>query len=156
MKAEAASHDESVRAARTRTLLREAEDHLTEGRAALSATPPHVREALPHVLAAARATLQAVVAWNGSTTLAGADGAEADLAALTVRASHFANALRTPAHRLLQLAGRAPAIARSATPTVYEREEVEVGWYAARNLYQAATGELSWLFQETPLRYTSA
>ena len=56
------------------------------------------------------------------------------------------------------LAERAPALEASPPPgdrpNVADREDVETGWYTARNLYQTVCGELPWLFQTPSLRLT--
>ncbi len=138
------------RADRTRTLLQEAEAHLRQAERHLTATPPDYTGALAEELVVFRTSLRAYLAWNGSADV----DEEFDLRTLAARAVHLASILETPTHRALLLAERAPtieqAIRRSDRLSVADREDVETGWYTARNLYQTVCGELPWLFQASP------
>lgn len=130
------------RAERTHALLEEAEDHLQQAERHLAAVPPDYAAALADVLAVFRLSLRAYLAWNGSAEVNG----EADLRALAVRAGHLANILKTPAHRAVLLAEHAgaleQALRRGGRPSVADREDVETGWYTARNLYLTVLGEV--------------
>ncbi|MEP0546910.1 MAG: hypothetical protein ABJF88_08260 [Rhodothermales bacterium] len=130
------------RAERTRTLLQEAAAHLRQAERYLVATPPDYAAALADMLAIFRTSLRAFLTWTDSSEVDG----EADLHALAVRAGHLASILKTPAHRALLLAERAPAIEqsirRSDRLSVADREDVETGWYTARNLYQTVLGNV--------------
>lgn len=151
---------ESPRAERARALLHallhEADDHLRQARTRLVAVPPDYTGALAEELVVFRTSLRAFLAWNGSADV----HEDADLRALAVRAVSLASILETPAHRALLLAERAPtieqAIPRSDRPSVADREDVETGWYTARNLYRTVCGELPWLFQASSLNHTVA
>lgn len=127
----------------TRSLLDEATDHLTRARAALDASPPRYKDALPDVLAAPCTALRALITWYGTPTEADAPCSHGeDLHALAGRAAHFNNVVRTPAHRAVRLADRAPAIARAPHLSVADREDVETGWYTARNVVRTVAAEL--------------
>ena len=101
------------------------------------------QDALPDVLAAPCAALRALLAW--SATPADAESPcehGADLRALADRAGNLNNVVRTPAHRALLLAERAPAIGRATRLNVADREDVETGWYTARNVVRTVAAEL--------------
>lgn len=133
----------TARTEHARSLLTEARDHLAKAREALDASPPRYKDALPDVLAAPCAALRALVAWYGSP-----DGTDAScehgegLHMLAGRAANLNNVVRTPAHRAVQLADRAPAIARAPHLSVADREDVETGWYTARNVVRTVATEL--------------
>lgn len=147
--------DHEPRAERTRELLHEAENHLSRARTRLTAAPSDYTAALADVLAVFRTSLRAYLAWNGSAAV----HEDADLGTLAGRAIHLASILKTPTHRALLLAERAPAIEqairRSDRLGVADREDVETGWYTARNLYYTVCGELPWLFQASSLSHTA-
>ena len=146
----AAPRSESPRAERAYALLHEANGHLSQARTLLAAMPPNYAAALDDELAVFRTSLRAYLAWNRSV----AAYEDADLRSLAVRAVHLASILKTPAHRALLLAERAPAIERASRRddrlNVADREDVQTGWYTARNLYQTVCGELPWLLQASP------
>ncbi len=133
----------TARTEHARSLLTEATDHLAKAREALDASPPRYQDALADVLAAPCAALRALVAWYGTP-----DGTDApcahgdDLHALAGRAANLNNVVRTPAHRAVQLAERAPAIARASHLSVADREDIETGWYTARNVVRTVSAEL--------------
>ena len=125
----------------THDLLAEAERHLQRARNALDAE--RYQDALPDVLAAPCDALRALLAWYATPTDTEAPcdhGAE--LRPLAERAANLSNVVRTPAHRAVLLAERAPAIARAGRLSVADREDVETGWYTARNVVRTVAAEL--------------
>lgn len=126
----------------TRGLLSEAESHLASARDALD--DARYQDALPDVLAAPCAAIRALLAWYATPTDHEATcdyGTE--LRPLAERAAKLNNVVRTPAHRAILLAQRAPAIARVGRLSVADREDVETGWYTARNVVRTVAAELS-------------
>lgn len=118
-------------------LLQEARSHLDLARERLDASPPAYAEALDAVLASARASLLAHLAWYGA-----APEANAPLAALAERAVRCDSLLKTVVHRATHLAVRAPDIRTAARPSVHDREDVETGWHTARNLAETVAARL--------------
>ncbi len=131
-------------AERTRDHLRVAARHLAEARAALDATPPRYPEALTETLLVSPAALLAFLTWRGSVETPEVG----TLRDLSVRAVALASILDTPTRRTLVLADLAPAIMRARHLTIYDKEGVLAGWYAARNLYEVVRHELPEAFQE--------
>ena len=125
-----------------RALLDEATEHLDRARAALATE--RYQDALPEVLAAPCAALRALLAWYATPTDAETPCPHgADLRTLAERAAHLSNVVRTPAYRAILLAERAPAIERANRLSVADREDVETGWYTARNVVRTVSAELS-------------
>ncbi len=122
----------------SRARLDEAEAHLGRAKDHLSASPPDYSGALAEVLGSFRASLVAFLTECGATP-----DAEAPLGALAGRAVRNDSVLKTVVNRAMVLADRAPAIGRSPKPTVRDREDVETGWYTARNLVQTVAGRLA-------------
>jgi hypothetical protein len=118
-------------------LLHAAQVHLDRARERLDASPPASVEALDAVLASFRASLLAYLAWYGA-----APEEDAPLPALAERAVRCDNVLKTAVHRAVQLVGRAPGIGAASRPTVHDREDVETGWYTARNLVRTVAGRI--------------
>lgn len=130
------------RAEPARALLDEATTHLDRARAALAAD--RYQDALPEVLAAPCAALRAFLAWYATPTEAEAPCPQGgELRTLAERAANLSNVVRTPAHRAILLAERAPAIERASRLSVADREDVETGWYTARNVVRTVAAELS-------------
>ncbi len=134
----------SPRAERARALLGEAQARLDAARAA--AADARYTAALPDVLAAFRAALRAFLAWDGEEM----DDDSADLDRLAGRAVRLSSVLKTPVHRALHLARRAPAIAQAGLLSVHDREDVETGWHTARNLLGAVRTVLPAALTATP------
>lgn len=120
------------------TWLREAGAHLGQARDRLNATPRDHAGALPEVLASIHTSLLAFIDGFGGTP-----DPDASLAALAERAVRCDSVLKTATHRAMRFVERAPAIQRATTLSVHDREDVETGWYSARNLYHAVMGQLA-------------
>ncbi len=119
-----------------RARLDEAEAHLNRAKAHLDAMPPDYGGALGEVLDSFRASLVAFLFGYGATPDPGAP-----LDTLAERAVRNDSVLKTAAHRAVLLAGRATAIP-AAGLSVAHREDVETGWYTARNLLQTVASRL--------------
>lgn len=121
-----------------RALLHEAEAHLERARTALDASPREEGAALEATLDVFRASLLAFLTEHGA-----APTPDASLDVLAEWAVRCNSVLKTAVRRALHLAHRAPAIRRAARPSVHDREDVETGWYTARNLYETVAARLA-------------
>jgi hypothetical protein len=119
-------------------LLRDARTHADHAREHLDAAHTTVPDALDDVLASFRASLLAHLAWYGADS-----NPDAPLATLAERAIHCDSILKTPVQRAMQLSRRAPAIRAATHPTVNDREDVETGWFTARNLLWTVSGRIA-------------
>ena len=118
--------------------LREAQTHLNRAKARLDASPRDHAAVLGATLDSFRASLLAFLLWYGAVP-----DPETPLDTLAERAVRNDSALKTAAHRAMLLAARAPAIRQTARPSVHDREDVETGWYTARNLHRTVVGRLA-------------
>jgi hypothetical protein len=118
--------------------LREAGAHLNRARALLEASPRDHVAVLDATLDSFRASLLAFLLGYGATP-----DPDAPLYVLAERAVRTDSVLKTVAHRAVLLVERAPAIRQAARPSIHDREDVETGWYTARNLYRTAAGQIT-------------
>ncbi len=136
----------SARAECVRARLSEAEAHLAEAQARLCARPRDNMAVLTEVLASFRASLLAFLHGYGATP-----DPDATLATLAERAVRSGSVLKTVVHRAMHLDERAQAIEGASRLPVTDREDVETGWYTARDLVQAVRTALpAGLTAQTP------
>lgn len=122
-----------------RARLGEAEAHLGRAKDHLEASPPDYARALGEVLDSFRASLVAALTGYGATP-----DPDAPLGDLAERAVRNDSVLKTVVSRAVVFAERAPAIERSSSnPSVHDREDVETGWYTARNLVRTVLDRLA-------------
>lgn len=118
--------------------LAEARAHLDRAKVHLDASPSDYAGALERALCSCRASLDAFLLHHGATPRPGAP-----LDAIAQRAVRSDSVLKTAARRAVQLVKRAPAIEPSSPRlSIHDREDVQTGWYTARNLYQTVAGRL--------------
>lgn len=120
--------------------LRDADASLARARDHLDRSPVDYAAALEEVTDSVRASLLAFLAGYGCTA-----DPDAPISTLAARAVRCDSALKTAAHRAVHLAERAPSIRQSARPTVHDREDVETGWYTARNLSRTVRAQTAGL-----------
>lgn len=117
--------------------LRQARSHLDLARDLLTRPDPELRAAAVHIERCYYDALAAVTTWHRVSLPTTADVREH-----ARHAVHLASILRTPAHRALVALPTLRTAGVKARLDVHDREQIETGWYTARNLYHTVLGEL--------------